>query len=265
MPTYLIWLNARLLEMKRLLKPTGSLYVHLDNHAAHYVKVELDKIFGYDNFRNSIVWVKSTNPKGSQHGTSRYSSFTDTILFYTKTADALVDIDSVRAQLSPEELKEKYHRSDKKGGYYTGPIERSPMMGQRPNLVYEYKGYTPGSHGWRMKKSSLIELDKNGDLGWSTNGKPYRKLRPESDKGEPIGDFWNDISLLGSQALERVGYPTQKPEKLLERIITASSKEGDVVADFFCGGGTTAAAAQKLNRRWIACDQSRVAVAITQG
>jgi hypothetical protein len=127
-------------------------------------------------------------------------------------------------------------------------------------MVYEYKGYTPKICGWRMEKDKLIKLDKAGNLGWTKNGKPFRKLRPEDDKGKPIGNIWNDISVINSQADERLGYPTQKPEALLERILKASSKEGDLIADFFCGSGTTAAAAEKLGRKWITTDLGRFSI-----
>ena len=258
---YIEFMRRRLIILHELLTDDGTIYIHADYRKSHYIKVIMDEIFGENNFRNHIVWVKSTNPKGSQHDVTRYSSFTDTILYYAKTNAAFLDIDRNRTPLSVEELKEKYHRSDEKGRFYDGPIENGAHpWGKRPNLAYEYKGYTPGPSGWRMKKSSLEELDKNGDLGWTTNGKPYRKLRQESDKGNPIGDFWNDISLLNSQSLERTGYPTQKPEKLLARIIEISSNEGDLILDSFCGSGTALAVAGKRNRRWIGIDSSKFAI-----
>lgn len=174
--------------------------------------------------------VKSTNPKGSQHESTKYSPFTDTILFYAKSDETQIDLDAIRKPLSEEELLEKYDRIDEKGRFTDGPIERSPAMGPRPTLVYEYKGYTRGPHGWRVEPNLLKRIDEAGDLGWTSNGKPYRKIRPESDKGDPIGDFWDDISLLNSQS-ERIGYPTQKPRSLIERIIEASSKEKDIAAE----------------------------------
>ncbi len=137
-------------------------------------------------------------------------------------------------------------------------------MGPRPTLVYEYKGYTPPSCGWRVTKENLAEIDGKGDLGWTSNGKPFRKLRPEDDKGHPVGNMWSDISLINSQAEERLGYPTQKPEALLDRIIRASSNENDIVADFFCGSGTTAAVAEKLGRKWIVSDLGKFAVHTTR-
>ena len=137
-------------------------------------------------------------------------------------------------------------------------------MGARPTLVYEYKGYTPPSSGWRVTRENLEKIDQAGDLGWTSNGNPFRKLRIDDDKGRPVGNIWNDISLINSQASERLNYPTQKPEALLDRIIKASSKEGDLVADFFCGSGTAASAAEKLGRKWIVSDLGKFAIHTTR-
>jgi DNA modification methylase len=199
MPGYLIWLNARLYEMKRLLKKTGSIYVHLDWHAAHYVKVEMDKIFGNDSFANEIVWCYRSGGATRR----RFARKHDVLLFYSK------------------------------GDHYTFIPQHVPyVMG---GILEDEKGPYQIQYGRR------VDFDPEGAL---------------------MPDWW-EISLISSVSRERLGYPTQKPEALLERVIQASSKKGDVIADFFCGGGTTAAVAQRLGRRWIACDQSRVAVAIT--
>jgi len=207
MPGYLIWLNARLYEMKRVLKKTGSIYVHCDWHASHYIKVEMDKIFGYDNFRNEVVWSYNTRTMT----TAWFARKHDVLLFYSKTRGMAFSADAVRVPHRPESLVQ-YDRIDEDG-----------------------RRYKQQSHG---KRTYLNEL------------------------GQPCPDVW-EIQILGSRDKERIGYPTQKPSSLLERVIKASAKQGEIVADFFCGGGTTAAVAQKLGRRWIACDQSRVAVAIT--
>jgi len=198
MPGYLIWLNARLFEMKRILKKTGSIYVHLDWHASHYVKVEMDKIFGSDNFRNEIVWHYTSGGLGKNSFGKKH----DIILFYTKTGNYFFK-------------QQKYKR-----------------------FVDKSKGY-----------DTRIEYLKDEE-----SGREYRI--------NIMHDTWTDIGIISPNGFERIGYPTQKPEALLERIIKASTAEGDVVADFFGGGGTTAAVAQKLNRRWITSDQSRIAVSI---
>ena len=215
MPSYLIWLNARLLEMKRLLKTTGSLYVHLDWHAVHYVKQELDKIFGYEHFGREIIWDIAVL-SGYKSKANNWIRGHDTILYYTKTKDFIFN------------KQKQEHRSE----YLT-----------RFNKIDEHgRKYFDG----RGKKRYLDEVIK---------------------AGKAIGDVWSDIMSFQQipTSKEKIGYPTQKPESLLARIIKASTDEGDVVADFFVGGGSTPTVAQKLNRKWIACDQSRVAVAITQG
>jgi len=207
MPGYLIWLNARLYEMKRLLKKTGSIYVHCDWHASHYIKVEMDKIFGYENFRNEIAWCYTRMAsKGQRH----FNRTHDVIFWYCKSKQAPLFVDAVRMPYADS--------SQSRAGY-----RKTSLGGGKPD-------------------SEICELNEGGKF-------------PE--------DWWADIPFVRPNAKERIGYPTQKPEALVERIIKASTQEGDVVADFFCGGGTTPAVAQRLGRRWIACDQSRVAVAVT--
>ncbi len=258
--SYLSMMYERIKLMHKLLTVDGSIYVHCDGRVNSYMRMILDDVFGNQNYRNEITWVRSTNPKGSQHESINFDIFTDSILFYSKSETAYFNYDDIRMPYSEAELAEKYKYKDEKGKYYDGPVERSLTMGPRPTMVYEYKGYTPKICGWRMEKDKLVKLDEAGNLGWTKNGKPFRKLRPEDDKGKPIGNIWNDISVINSQADERLGYPTQKPEALLERIIKASSKEGDLIADFFCGSGTTAAVAEKLGRKWITSDLGRFSV-----
>jgi len=220
----------------------------------------MDTVFGASNFRNEIVWNRSTNPKGSQHGIKRFSPFTDTILYYSKSRSATIDLDSIRVPLTREEFKRKYPRKDEHGRYADGPILRSDSMGVRPNLVYSYKGFTPGPAGWRVSRTGLEAIDRKGDLAWTKTG-VRRKLRPKDiEKGKPIGSLWTDIPPINSQAKERLGYPTQKPLALLERIIQASSEPGDLVLDPFCGCGKAVVAANKLNRRWAGIDISPFAI-----
>ena len=260
---YLQFLYERVLLLRELLAEDGVIFLHCDHHQVHRIRCIMDEVFGSDNFKNEIVWVRSTNPKGSQHAASALSVFVDTILCYGKSSSSSIHPDRIRVPLSDSELEEKYYRIDEKGRYYDGPIVSTAAMGDRPNLVYEYKGYTPPSSGWRLKKESLEALDAAGDLGWTSNGKPFRKLRIEDDRGRPIGNFWNDISLINSQSNERVGYPTQKPERLLERIISLASEPGDVIFDCFMGSGTTQAVAMKLGRRFIGADINLGAIETT--
>ena len=212
MQGYLIWLNARLYEMKRLLKSTGSIYVHCDWHASHYIKVEMDKIFGHENFRNEIVWHYFAFKRRTAR---KFPQKHDLIFSYTMTSEY-----TWNTQYRPHSKKYlKRWKQDASGRYYRDDV--NPTRGG----------------------SRTIYLDElEGDIVEST---------------------WDDIPPVNPRANERIGYPTQKPEALIERIIKASSNKGDVVADPFLGGGTTAAVAQRLGRRFIGCDQSRVAVAVT--
>jgi adenine-specific DNA-methyltransferase len=262
--SFISMIYERLILMRDLLSEDGSIYVHCDWRVNSFIRLVLTEIFGRYNFKNEITWVRSTNPKGSQHISHRYDVYTDTILYFTKSDQAKLNLDGIRIPLSSDELDEKYKYNDVKGKYYDGPIIRSITMGPRPTMVYEYKGFTPPICGWRVTKDKLEEIDANGDLGWTSNRKPFRKLRPKDDKGKPVGNFWNDISLINSQAEERLGYPTQKPEAILERIIIASSKEGDLLADFFGGSGTSAAMAEKLGRKWIVSDLGKFAIHTTR-
>jgi len=227
MPGYLIWLNARLYEMKRLLKPIGSIYVHLDWHAVHYVKVEMDKIFGVDNFKNEIIWCYSS----MQTRKTTWARKHDTVLYYTK-ADIFVFNGENVLDPYPEDYARRFKYEDEKGRFMVRGKGGPFYQGQGDLSIEDEKKYPEFTYRQYMKKGSLPK------------------------------DWW-DIDFINSMSKERIGYPTQKPERLLERIILASSNEGDVVADFFCGGGTTLATAQRLNRRWIGSDQSRIAVAIT--
>ena len=172
-----------------------------------------------------------------------------------------MDLDCIRVPLDADGMADKYPYSDEYGPYQDGPILRSDSMGPRPNLVYKYKNFTPGQAGWRVERKVLEEIDRQGNLNWTKNG-VRRKLRPEAEKGQPIGSFWGDIPPINSQAQERLGYPTQKLEALLERIINASSNEGAIVLDPFCGCGTTIAVAQRLKRQWIGIDITHLAIGL---
>lgn len=261
---YLAMMAVRIGELRRILRPTGSLYLHCDPTASHYIKLILDANFGHRGFRNEIVWLRSKNPKGSQHTMRKYGPATDSILYYAGSEDAPINLDKIRIKLSAPELAAKYPCSDEFGPYADGPVLRGKGMGPRENLVYEYKGFKPGPAGWRMERAQLEELDRKGNLAWTRTGAPRRKLRPSDDKGDPVGSFWGDIPPLNSQAKERLGYPTQKPVALLERIIRASSEEGQVIFDPFCGCGTTVEAAERLGRNWIGIDVAHYAVTLIE-
>ena len=248
---YLIWLNARLYEMKRILKPTGSIYVHCDWHASHYIKVEMDKIFGYDNFRNQIVWKR----RAEAHNLARRNMgrIHDIILYYVKSDKA-----KYRRQYTPysdDYIKRHYQYSDDNGVYTTFPCTNE-AGGNRP---YNFRGIV---RSWRFTPENMEAMFQAGLLVQTAPGRPfrYKKYLKDAD-GVPLQDFWDDIN--PERGKGAIGYPTQKPMALLERIIKASSNEGDVVLDAFVGGGTTAEAAMRLQRNFICIDQSRVAVAVT--
>ena len=251
---YLAYMVQRLLIMKRLLKPTGSIYLHCDPTASHYIKVMMDGVFGHDNFQNEIIWRRYDRPKGSQHKARRYGRSSDTILFYSQGGRHTFNADAICTPLSKDEIEKRFSSIDDKGRFMSGPLLRSASMGDRPNLVFEFQGYIPGSFGWRMTKENLQAIYDKGDFYFTSNGVPRRKLRPSEEPGNAIDNVWTDIAALGSQDQERMGYATQKPMALLERIIKASSNEGDVVLDPFCGCATTLEAAHKLNRRWVGID-----------
>ncbi|MFQ5790398.1 MAG: DNA methyltransferase [Acidobacteriota bacterium] len=256
--TYLIWLNARLWEMRRVLKSTGSIYVHCDWHASHYIKAEMDKIFGYENFRNEIVWQRKT---GRVDAAKTMGRQTDTILLYTKS-DKFTLIPQF-GESKQEYVEQFYRYVDEKGRRYRLADLSNPAP--RPNLMYEYKGYKPPKNGWAISRERMEQFDREGRLHFpkDPNGRIQRKRFLDELKGQPIQNLWTDISPVAPQSYEKIGYPTQKPEALIERILNASSRPRELFADFFCGGGGSLVAAQRLRRRWIGCDISRVAISVT--
>ncbi|MEZ4524369.1 MAG: DNA methyltransferase [Desulfobacterales bacterium] len=253
---YLVSMTLRITEIHRVLKKTGSFYLHCDPTCSHYLKLILDAVFcpNGGDFLNEIIWQRYSRPKGSQFDAKKFGSATDTIFFYSKSSAYKFYLDKVKISIDDDEINKRYNLADEKGRYYSGPLLRSSSMGERPNLVYEYKGFTPGPEGWRMTKEKLVEIDTQGDMFWTSSGIPRRKVRPKENPGITLGNLWSDIEAIGSQAKERLGYPTQKPEALLERIIKAGSNEGDMVLDAYCGCGTTVAVAERLKRNWTGID-----------
>ena len=255
---YLSYMAIRLIEIKRILKDTGSIYLHCDPTMSHYIKLLMDIIFGENNFRNEIVWQRNDKRgKGSQFASKKYGSNTDTILFYTKTDNFKLENTT---KSSKEEVFKKFNKTDKKGRkYYVGiPLFCSKSMGARPNLCFTWKGFkNPYPSGWRLSKKRLEEEYQKGNIIITEDGKLERRKYLEDYEGEPIDNNWIDISRVIGK--EDTGYPTQKPLALLERIIRASSEEEDVVLDPFCGCATTCIAAEKLNRQWTGIDVSHKA------
>ncbi len=243
---YLSYMVERLIYMRPILKPTGTLYLHCDPTASHYIKVMLDGVFGHKNFRNEIVW-RRTNAKGL--ATKRLASNHDVILFYGK--DAKVSWNPPHEAHDPDYVEKFYrHVEDDTGRRYTLGDLTNPNK-NRPNLEYEFLGVR---RVWRWTNERMQRAYEEGLVVQSSEGAvPRLKRYLDEQKGRAIDDIWSDIAPVSPRS-EGLGYATQKPLALLERIIKASSNEGDVVFDPFCGCATTMEAAQRLNRRWIGID-----------
>lgn len=256
MMAYLVMMATRLVELHRVLKPTGSLYLHCDPTASHYLKIILDNIFGVENYRGEIVWQRTA----THNDAKRWPALSDTIFFFSKKSTFTWN-PQYREQ-SSEDIEKRYRFVDEQGRRYRlGPID-SPNP--RPNLIYEWKGYAPPVKGWRYSKERMAELDAAGEI-WYPKDKTKRlahKLFLDESRGALLGNIWTDISPLQASATERLGYPTQKPLELLERIVQASSNPGDIILDPFCGCGTAIAASQKLDRKWIGIDITHLSIAL---
>ncbi len=257
MMAYLTMMAPRMVELHRVLKPTGSIYLHCDPTASHYLKLLLDAVFGPQNFRNEITWRRTTSHNDARRN---FSAVADIILTYTKTSD--FTFNRVYVPYSQEYLDKFYRFVDENGRRYRLNNMRSPAP--RPNLTYDYKGYKPHPNGWTVSLERMKQLDAEGRLHFPENmdGRLSSKLYLDEMPGVPVGNVWDDIGPISSHAKERLGYPTQKPEALLERIISASSNEGDVILDPFCGCGTAVAVAERLNRKWIGIDVTHLAISL---
>ncbi|MFZ0892287.1 MAG: DNA methyltransferase [Thermoplasmata archaeon] len=262
MMAYLSMMAPRLVELRRVLRPTGSIYLHCDPTASHYLKLLMDSVFGPANFRNEIIWQRST---GKANQTVRLPTNHDIILAYGNGGATFWNHAASFQAYDPENLDEKtaskYTHHDADGRVYRLDSLISPNP-DRPNLIYEFLGVTKV---WRWTKERMLKAYEDGLVVQTGKGKvPQFKRYLESSKGRPLGDVWTDIPPLNSQAQERLGYPTQKPEALLERIIELSSPRGGTVLDPFCGCGTTIAAAQGLGRRWVGIDITYLAIGLVE-
>ena len=254
MLAYLSMMAPRLVELRRVLKDTGSIYLHCDPTASHYLKLLLDATFGPANFKNEIVWRRS-HPKG--HASTRLASTHDVILAFAKDVGSMY-WSPIYLPHNPEKVMQQYTLTDESGRRYqlTSLLNPNP---NRPNLTYKFKGV---NKVWRWTKERMMAEDAKGRIVVPKYGKgiPRYKRYLDEQRGVPLGDWWGDIEIaIGS---ERLGYPTQKPVALLERIIQTSSDEDATVLDPFCGCGTTIAAAQKLGRRWIGIDITHLAISL---
>ena len=258
MKAYLVMMAVRLLEMRRLLKPTGSIYLHCDPTASHYLKLLMDCVFGKGNFRNEITWKRRHGFSSAVHKSNRFGICTDILLFYAAGDDSPFMPQYSRDHPEYRAYVEKSFRlvDNKTGRMYQATSLTNPAY--RPNLIYDYKGYQPPKNGWMITKEKMEQWDREGRIHFPKNksGRLRRKSFADELRGMPIQNIWDDIQQIGSHSGERTGYPTQKPLALLERIIKASSNEGDMVLDPFCGCATTCVAAEKLDRQWAGIDIS---------
>jgi len=263
MLAYLSMMAPRLIELRRVLKPTGSVYLHCDPTASHYLKLLLDAVFGPTNFRNEITWKRRVGMSSAVHESNRFGVCTDIILFFAKTDETLFKPQYNRNTPEYQEyIRERFTMKDEHGRLFQATSLVNPAY--RPNLIYDYKGYKSPKNGWMITKEKMEQWDREGRIYFPEDkeGRLRRKSYADELKGMPVQNLWTDIPEINSQAQERLGYPTQKPEALLERIIGASSNEGDVVLDPFCGCGTAVAVAQKLKRQWIGIDITHLAITL---
>ena len=257
--SYLAMLAPRLMLMRELLSNEGAIYVHLDYHVSHYVKILLDEIFGKENFRNEVIWKRKGGSALSSM--NRMSVNTDTIFHYSKTDDFIFN--SVYMDPDPDYVEQMF-RHEENGRRFMLNVCSSPTY--RPNLIFDYKGYATPPNGWRYSRQRMEELDAAGLLYFPEDKSKqiYKKVYLDEYPGQLVTNLWTDISLLKGRNAEILNYATQKPEALLNRIIAISSNPGSLVGDFFVGSGTTAASAEKLGRRWTVSDLGKPAAMITR-
>jgi len=260
---FIDWMRHRVRELHRVLKPTGSFYLHCDWHAGHYLKVMCDDIFGIGNFRNDIIWKRSQTRSSIS---KIYKHSHDVLLFYTKSSKYTFNIQY--KPLSDGSMK-TYNKQDKRGRYQAVPLLVSEKRNGETGKIW--RGVDPNKHGkngshWITTPDKLDEYEKTGLVIWpkKSGGLPRLKYYLHENKGVPIGDLWDDIDLITSSSSEALGYPTQKPEELLARVINTSSNKGHIILDSFCGCGTSLAVAQILGRNWTGIDVSPSAVALVK-
>ena len=252
MMAYLTMMAQRLYELHRVLKQTGSIYLHCDPTASHYLKLVMDAIFGPRFFKNEIIWKRTSGHSDAQ----RFGRVHDVILYYSRSDEVLWN---QTYQPYDEKYVQKYYRYKDPDGRQWMSDNLSAAGLQGGGYEYEWNGVT---RVWRLPQSRMEQLHLEGRIFYTKNGIARRKRYLDESNGLKAQDVWADIQALRSWHTERLGYPTQKPEALLERIISASSNEGDVVLDPFCGCGTAIAAAERLNRNWIGIDVTHIAITL---
>jgi len=254
---------VRLLELCRILKKTGSLYLHCDPTASHYLKLLLDAVFGPVNFRNEVVWKRY----GAHNDSKTYGRVHDVILFYTRSS--VFTFHKQHEAYDEDYVRERFRFSDPDGRRWAEQNLASPNP--RPNLTYPFKAkngimYSPPHNGWNYTRDRMQALDDANGLHYPAKSDGRLRLKNYFDArlGVPVQDVWSTLGSIGGTSPERLGYPTQKPVALLERIIATSSNPGDLILDPFCGCGTAIHAAQKLGRRWIGIDVTHLAISLIE-
>ncbi len=256
MAAYIAFMSIRVLELHRVLKSTGSMYLHCDPTASHYLKAMMDAVFGPGNFRNEITWQRAT-VKGSRGKRKSLGSVTDTILFYGKTGSHVVEIPTTMPTKMPG-----FPHLDGRGNYR--PVTRlMAEAGLHDCPRYEWNGLNP-EYGWRVSLENLKRLAAEDRIHFNSSGRPYRKQYEWEYQGVAVGDIWVDIKFVAPGSKERIGWPTQKPLKLYRRIIEASTNEGDMILDAFAGCATTCVAAEQLGRQWVGIDIAEEAEVVTR-
>jgi site-specific DNA-methyltransferase (adenine-specific) len=265
---YLVFMTPRIVELHRVLSPSGSLYLHCDGSASHHLRLLLDAVFGADRFRNEVVWQRQ-----SSHGDarSRFARVADRILFYAKSN--ATSFRPVRRPLDPDYVEKFYRHVDVDGRRYRLSDMSAPARGGmaainastgKPNGWHVWNGYRPPERGWRYSPGTLDRLHSEGRVHCPEDRerRPALKRFLDENEGQLVGDVWDDLPSLSRASGEWEGYPTQKPTALMRRILEASSSPGDVVLDPFCGSGSMLAAAHAAGRSWIGLDASPVAIGI---
>jgi DNA modification methylase len=263
--SFIAMVYERLILMRDLLAEDGSIYVHCDYRVSSFLQQILAEVFGRDNFRNELIWKRRVGSSSAVHESNRFGICTDTIFWFAKSDTTPLTMQYNKDSSDYKEyIETRFTYIDESGRLYQPTSLVNP--GYRPNLIYDYKGYKSPPNGWMISKTKMEEWDRENRLHFpdSLDSRIRRKSFADELKGMPVQNLWSDIYEINSQAAERLEYPTQKPEALLERILKASSNEGDLVADFFCGSGTTAAVAEKLGRKWIATDLGKFAIHTTR-
>src|SRR5438105_480074 len=255
---YIEYMRPRCVELHRVLKKTGSFYYHCDWHASHYVKVMLDQIFGENQFVNEIIWKRSAAHSDVKQGRRAFGVITDSLLFYNKGDQSVWNPEFT--PYTEQYVNRDYRRIDEKGRRYRIDNLQGPGGAAKGNPFYEVMGV---KRYWRYTEEKMQELIRQGRVIQTRPGAvPQYKRYLDEMHGVPAQSLWTDLPVLNNRSKEMLGYPTQKPESLLERVIETSSNQADTVLDPFCGCGTAIAVAQRLKRDWIGIDITHLAIGL---